>query len=460
MIWRTGRIKRIHCIGIGGSGLSGIAEVLHNIGFSVSGSDIKESETVKRLVKLGIPIKIGHSPENVQNADLIVYSSAIQPNNPEILEGRRQKIPIISRAEMLAELMRVKTGIAIAGAHGKTTTTSMISFILNYAGYDPTVIIGGRLKSFGSSARLGKGEFFVAEADESDKTFLKIYPTIAVITNIDREHLNCYRDFEELKSSFLTYANSVPFYGTIFACLDNKYIQEILPMMERKVVTYGFTPQANFVATNLRLAQNTSIFTLNINNERVGEFKLRIPGEHNVLNSLAAIAVSNELEIKMETIASALEQFPGADRRFEIKGIFKNIMIVDDYGHHPAEVYATLDSAKKGWGRRLVLIFQPHRYTRLADLMIEFARVFLYADVVIITKIYPASEKPIEGVSSERLAEITEDFGHKNVHYIEELEDIPEFVLGILQDNDIVITMGAGDIYKVADMLTERLKNE
>ncbi len=459
-MFRIGKIKKIHCIGIGGTGLSGIAEVLFNLGFSISGSDIKESETVKRLKKIGIPIYIGHSPENVYGVDLIVYSSAISPDNPEIIEGKRLKIPIIPRAEMLAELMRVKTGIAVAGAHGKTTTTSMISYILHYAGYDPTVIIGGRLKSFGSSARLGKSDFFVAEADESDKTFLKIYPTIAVITNIDREHLNCYRDFEELKSSFITYANRVPFYGSIVACLDNPHVQEILPFMERKVITYGFTPQADFFASEMKYNQNMTYFTLNIRNERVKEFRLQIPGPHNVANSLAAIAVSTELEISMDKISEALEQFPGADRRFEIKGIVNDIMIVDDYGHHPAEIYATLDSAKKGWGRRVVLIFQPHRYSRIADLMGDFARVFLYADVIVLTKIYPAGEKPIEGVTSEKLAELTRDFGHKNVYYVEEMEEIPNFVMDIIQKDDIVITMGAGDIYKVAYLLLEKLKNE
>ncbi len=459
-MFRIGKIKKIHCIGIGGTGLSGIAEVLFNLGFSVSGSDIKESDTVKRLRKLGIPISIGHAPENVHNVDLIVYSSAIFPENPEIIEGKRLKIPIIPRAEMLAELMRVKTGIAVAGAHGKTTTTSMIAFILHYAGHDPTVIVGGRLKTFGSSARLGRSDFFVAEADESDKTFLKIYPTIAVITNIDREHLNCYKDFEELKSSFITYANKVPFYGSIVACLDNPYVQEILPFMERRVITYGFAPQADFFATEMKFETNKSSFSLNMRNEKVREFKLQIPGSHNILNSLAAIAVSNELEIPMNAIAEALEQFPGADRRFEIKGIVNDIMIVDDYGHHPTEIYATLDSARKGWGRRIVLIFQPHRYTRLADLMSDFARAFLYADVIVLTKIYPAGEKPIEGVNSEKLMELTKDMGHRNVYYVEEIEEIPNFVMNIVQKNDIVITMGAGDIYKVSDLLVEKLRNE
>lgn len=457
-MFRIGKIKRIHCIGIGGTGLSGVAEVLFNLGFSVSGSDIKEGETVKRLIKLGIPVSIGHSPENVQNVDLIVYSSAISPDNPEIVEGKRLKIPIIPRAEMLAELMRVKTGIAVAGAHGKTTTTSMIAFILHYAGYDPTVIVGGRLKTFGSSARLGKSDFFVAEADESDKTFLKIYPTIAVITNIDREHLNCYQNFEELKSSFVTYANKVPFYGSIVACLDNPYVQEILPYMERRVITYGFTPQADLFATDTNFSQNITSFVLNIGDKKVREIRLQIPGAHNILNALASIAVSTELEIPVDKIAEALEQFPGADRRFEIKGIVNDIMIVDDYGHHPTEIFATLDSAKRGWGRRVVLIFQPHRYTRVAELMGDFARVFLYADVIVLTKIYPAGEKPIEGVNSEKLAELTRDFGHKNVYFIEKLEDIPDFLLNIIQKNDIVITMGAGDIYKVSDLLMEKLR--
>lgn len=459
-MFRTGKIKKIHCIGIGGTGLSGIAEVLFNLGFTVSGSDIKESETVKRLRKLGIPISIGHSPENVHNVDLVIYSSAISPENPEILEGKRLKIPIIPRSEMLAELMRVKTGIAIAGAHGKTTTTSMIAFILHYAGHDPTVIVGGRLKTFGSSARLGKSDFFVAEADESDKTFLKIYPTIAVITNIDREHLNCYQSFEDLKSSFVIYANKVPFYGSIIACLDNPHVQEILPYMERRVITYGLTPQADFYATEMKFNKNITSFQLNIRNEVVRDFKLQIPGYHNILNSLAAIAVSNELEVPLNTIAEALEQFPGADRRFEIKGVVNEIMIVDDYGHHPSEIYATLESAKRGWGKRVVLIFQPHRYSRVAALMGDFARVFLYADVIILTKIYPAGEEPIEGVTSEKLAELTKDFGHKNVYFVEELEEIPNLVLDIVKKNDILITMGAGDIYKVAYLLMEKLKNE
>lgn len=459
-MFRIGKIKKIHCIGIGGTGLSGIAEVLYNLGFTVSGSDIKESEPVKRLRKLGIQISIGHSPENVQNVDLIVYSSAISPENPEILEGRRLKIPIIPRAEMLAELMRVKTGIAVAGAHGKTTTTSMIAFVLHYAGHDPTVIVGGRLKTFGSSARLGKSDFFVAEADESDRTFLKIYPTIAVITNIDREHLNCYQSFEELKSSFVIYANRVPFYGSIIACLDNPYVQEILPSMERRVITYGLTPQADFNATEMKFDKNITSFQLNVKNEKVREFKLQIPGFHNIVNSLAVIAVSNELDIPLNTIAEALEQFPGADRRFEIKGVVNDIMIVDDYGHHPSEIYATIESAKRGWGKRVVLIFQPHRYSRVADLMGDFARAFLYADVIILTKIYPAGEKPIEGVTSEKLADLTKDFGHKNVYFVEELEEIPNFVLDIIKKNDILITMGAGDIYKVADLILEKLKNE
>ncbi len=451
MILPKSKYRRVHFVGIGGSGMSGIAEVLHNMGFEVSGSDIARKDTTERLERLGVKVFYGHSPENVRGAQLVVLSSAITEDNPEVQEARRLGIPVIPRAEMLAELMRVKFSIAVSGAHGKTTTTSMIAQVLAEAGLDPTVVIGGRLKGFGTGARLGQSEYLVAEADESDKSFLKLLPTIAVITNIDREHMEAYGSLLALKRAFADFASRVPFYGAAVVNLDDPNVQEILPEIRRRVITYGLSRQADFSARAVVLEGLGSRFEVYSGERKLTEVSLRVPGAHNVLNALAAFAVSQELGVSPEVAARALGEFSGVERRFEIKGERDGVVVVDDYGHHPTEIAATLEAARAWWQGRIVVVFQPHRYTRTRDLWRDFGPVFHQADELIILPIYPAGEKPIPGVSAELILEAVRASGHRAARLVSGKEEALEELKRVLKPGDMLLTLGAGDVWKVGE---------
>lgn len=448
------RVKRIHFVGIGGIGMSGIAEVLINQGYSVSGSDLRRTEVTERLEKLGAKISYGHNPENVLGADVVVISSAIGADNPEVIRAKDLFIPVIPRAEMLAELMRMKFGIAIAGAHGKTTTTSFISTILASAGYDPTCVVGGKLKSIDSNARLGTGRFLVAEADESDGSFLLLSPIIAVCTNIDLEHLDYYRDIEEIKEAFTNFLNKVPFFGLDVICIDNPYVQSIIPSLKRRYITYGLSKQADVRAEGIRRWGLNSYFQVIYKGKPLGEITLSMPGLHNVVNSLAAVATCMELEIPFEVIREGLRTFQGIQRRLELK-VNTSIKLIDDYAHHPTEIRATLKTLREIWDGRIIVAFQPHRYTRTKALMSEFVTSFNDADILIITEIYSASEKKIEGISGELLAELIKSSGHRHVEYAHSLEDVGERILSYAKEGDMVVTLGAGDISKVAEKLKE-----
>jgi UDP-N-acetylmuramate--alanine ligase len=452
-----GKIEKIHFVGIGGIGMSGIAEVLLNLGYKVSGSDLRKTEITERLEQLGGEIFIGHERENVANADVVVISSAVHDDNPEVVEAVERLIPVIPRAEMLAELMRMKYGIAIAGTHGKTTTTSMVATILAKAGIDPTIVIGGRLNAIGTNARLGQGKFLVAEADESDGSFLKLSPTIAVVTNIDADHLDFYRDIDEIKATFVQFINKVPFYGLAVLCLDNDNIADIIPEVKKRFTTYGLTTQADFRATDIRHAGFMTSFVAHYKGARLGEITFPMPGAHNVLNALATIAVAMELNIPFAQIQAGFKAFGGVGRRFQVKGEVRDIMVVDDYGHHPTEIRATLAAAKGGWDRRLVVVFQPHRYSRTKELFEDFVKAFYDADLLILTDIYPAGEKPIEGVTAELLAGRIKRHGQKDVTYIADRNAICDQLLGIVKAGDIVLTLGAGNIWQVGEALVERL---
>ncbi len=445
------KTRRLHFVGIGGSGMSGIAEVLINLGYEVTGSDLEEGPTVERLRSLGGKVSRGHRPQNLGDCDVVVTSSAVRADNPEVLEARRRQIPVIPRAEMLAELMRIKYGIAIAGSHGKTTTTSMVAQVLSGAGLDPTIVIGGRLGILGSNAKLGRGDLLVAEADESDGSFLRLTPTIAVVTNIDAEHLDHYGTLGRLQEAFTDFLNKVPFYGVGIVCLDEARIQEILPRLSRTVVTYGFSAQADLSATAIELKAFHAAFDVLLQGKKLGRVVLQVPGRHNVLNALAAIAVGLDLEVPFGTIAAQLLQFRGADRRFQLKGEASGIMVVDDYGHHPVEILATLSAAKKGWNRRTVVVFQPHRYSRVQALLGEFARSFYEADVLAVSDIYPAGEAPIPGVSADEVARAIKEHGHKDVTLVKELKEAPRWILSRAREGDMVITMGAGNVYKAGE---------
>jgi len=455
------KVQQIHFVGIGGVGMSGIAEVLANLGYRVSGSDLRVSENTVHLESLGIRVYIGHDASQVEGADVVVRSSAVAPNNAELLAAQERLIPIIPRAEMLAELMRMKYGIAVAGTHGKTTTTSMISGILAKAGLDPTIVIGGRLNSLGFNARLGKGDFLVAEADESDGSFLKLSPTIAVVTTIDEEHLDFYRDLDHIKSTFIQFVNKVPFYGAAVLCLDQVNIQEILPAIEKRFVTYGLHSQADLTARGIRLINLNASFEVLSHNQFLGKVSLQGPGLHNVLNALAAVAVGLELEIDFPIIREALQEFSGVARRFQVKGIFaQDVMLVDDYGHHPAEILATLKAAKDSFDRRLVVIFQPHRYTRTHFLLPEFYRAFHQADVLIVTEIYPAGEEAIPGISGSLIVQGVRERGHKEAYFVREKGKICDLAMGLIEEGDLVLTLGAGDIWRVGEELAGRLETE
>ncbi len=463
-----GRVRHAHFVGIGGIGMSGLAEILRTMDFDVSGSDLKPNDNTRRLETMGVRIDVGHRAENVQGADVVVYSSAVSMQNPEIARARALEIPIISRGEMLAELMRVKYCVTIAGSHGKTTTTSMVATVLRQAGLDPTVVVGGKVNALGSNARLGAGDLFVAEADESDGSFLRLSPTIAVVTNIDPEHLDHYGTHEKVKDAFVQHANQVPFYGLCVLCVDHPHVQEILPRIQRRHVTYGMSRQADYRAKNLRFEGLETHFTAYRRDQLLGEFVVRMPGQHNVQNALAVIAAADELEVPLDVTKSAIAAFHGVQRRFTVlgqpaitrEGKSGDVMIVDDYGHHPAEVEATLDAAQRGFDRRVVVAFQPHRYTRTQSLFGEFTRAFNKADVLLVTEVYAAGEAPIPGATGESLAEAIHAHGHHSVKYVKDKKAIKDELLAIVRPGDLVIALGAGDINASARDLLATLSAE
>ncbi len=444
-----GRVRSIHFVGIGGIGMSGIAEVLLASGFAVTGSDAKASEVTKRLEELGAKVFVGHAATNVGDADVVVFSSAVGRENPELAIARANNVPVIPRAEMLAELMRLKDGVAIAGSHGKTTTTSLVATVLREAGRDPTVVIGGKLNSLGTNAARGLGDLLIAEADESDGSFLHLSPVVAVITNIDAEHLDHYGTHARVKDAFVDFANRVPFYGLVVACLDHPHVQAILPRIEKRVVTYGLAAQADYRARNPVVEGLTTRFTLVRRGKTAGEFVVRMPGIHNVLNALAVIAVADELEVPDDVTRRALAGFTGVQRRFTIRGEVNGITVVDDYGHHPAEVQATLEAAQRAYGRRLVVAFQPHRYSRTVHCFDELVRAFNRADVLLLADVYAAGEAPIEGATSDALAAAIRAHGHRDVTWAGPRAGIAQALKERVQAGDVVITLGAGDITRV-----------
>jgi UDP-N-acetylmuramate--alanine ligase len=444
--------QRLHFVGIGGIGMSGIAEILLNLGYAVSGSDLALSNVTRRLQQQGATVYQGHAAAHVQEADVVVISSAVKPDNVEVLTARAQHIPVIPRAEMLAELMRMKYGVAIAGTHGKTTTTSLVATILAYGGLDPTVLIGGRLNSLGSNAKLGQGEYLVAEADESDGSFLLLSPTISVVTTVDAEHLDFYGDLAAVQKAFAQFINKVPFYGCSIICLDQPHIRSLVPQIRRRCITYGLTTQADYMAHNLHLAGLRSHFEVFWTGERLGQFSLNLPGTHNVANALAAIAVGVELDIPLPAIAQALEEFSGVHRRFDRRGVRDGITVVDDYGHHPEEIRQTLRAAKAVWPEaRLVVVFQPHRYTRTHLLLQEFCTAFHDADALVLLDIYAAGETPLPGVSTGLLYESLVSQGQREVYYLRERAEVVSFLRRSLRANDILLTLGAGDVWQVSE---------
>ena len=447
----------IHFVGIGGIGMSGIAELLLNLGYRVSGSDIKPSDITDRLKTLGGTIFKGHAAENIKGADVVVVSSAIDPDNPEVRAAGHASIPVIPRAEMLAELMRLKYSIAIAGAHGKTSTTSIVASVLAEGGLDPTVVIGGRLKSIGSNAVLGEGDFIVAEADESDGSFLKYSPTIAVVTNIDKEHLDFYADLDAIKTVFLNFLDRIPFYGLAVLCLDNEPIQELIPRIKKRYTTYGMTSQADFQIRDVEFGQQKSRFDIYHHGNKMGAINLNLPGIHNVYNATASIAVGVELNIAFGQIKRALETAEGVQRRLEIKGECRGVTVIDDYGHHPTEIKVTLETIEENWqNRRRVVVFQPHRYSRTRALFDEFSRAFYQSDVLLVLPIYAASEKKIEGVTSQNLCEEIKAHGHKEVIYADSFDAAFSHLKQILQPGDVLLTLGAGDVYKIGEMFLNK----
>lgn len=459
MLFRSAR--HIHFVGIGGIGMSGIAEVLLSIGenFRVTGSDLKRSAQTERLESMGATVYEGHSAEQAAGADVVVTSSAVRPNNPEVLYARQHLIPVIQRAEMLAELMRLyRHGIAVAGTHGKTTTTSMIAHMMTSGSFDPAVVVGGKVATLGSNARLGRGQYIVVEADESDGSLLVLTPTIAVLTNIDRDHLDHFSGgIEEIKQCFTSFVNRVPFYGTIVLCLDDPFVQDIIPALSRRSISYGLAAQADVSAFNIeRFSNFRSTFSVRAFGEERGEIELPVPGLHNIYNALACVSVGLDLGMDFREIAKGLSEFRGADRRFQVKGEKSGVLIIDDYGHHPTEIRATLDAARTS-GRRIVVLFQPHRYSRTRDLMSEFARCFYGADILLLTDIYAASEEPIEGVTSEALAKEIERFGHRDVRYIGPLANSVSSLTEIVQPGDLVLTLGAGNVSQMSDEFLKAL---
>ncbi|HXL21543.1 MAG TPA: UDP-N-acetylmuramate--L-alanine ligase [Candidatus Dormibacteraeota bacterium] len=453
--------QRIHLVGIGGIGMSGIAEVLLTLGYSVSGSDTKPSNITERLQNLGATIFEGHKAANVEGAHVVVTSSAIHSGNPEVVEAHKRKIPVIPRAEMLAELMRLKYGIAIAGAHGKTTTTSMVASVLGAAHLDPTFVVGGKVNQAGTTAKLGKGEYFVVEADESDRTFLLLAPVVAVVTTIDREHLDQYHSLEDIQDAFTQFVNRVPFYGAAILCLDEPNVQAIIPAVKRPIITYGTSTQADLIITDIQYQGLGSEFRLTYKGEDLGLFHLpHPPGIHNIRNAAAAAAVALYLNVPSDLIREGLAKFAGVGRRFDIKGVANDITVIDDYGHHPAEIRATLEAAKLCKFNRLLVLFQPHRYSRTQHLWNEFTLAFNLADVLVLTDIYAASEQPIPGISSEALASAIREAGHKNVHYFHSMQDSIEFLLREARPGDAVLTIGAGNVSRASNEFMILLETE
>ena len=452
--------RRVHFVGIGGIGMSGIAEVLLTLGYAVSGSDLADSETLRRLERLGAKVTAGpHDAATVDpDVDVLVISSAVAFANPEVLRARELKIPVIQRAEMLAELMRMKSGIAVAGTHGKTTTTSLVGAVLREAGRDPTVVVGGKVRTLGTNARLGQGEYLVAEADESDGSFLMLSPIYAIVTNIDPEHLDYFGDMEKVKAAYLQFVSRVPFYGLAVLCIDNVNVRAMLPKMNKRYVTYGTAPDADWQARELRIEGMETSFEVWRGDRRLGPVRLHMPGRHYALNALAAIAVADDLGVPWRIAAHALEEFGGVHRRFEVRGEERDIVVVDDYGHHPEEVRATLRAAREGFPRRLVVAFQPHRFTRTRDLFDEFLTSFDDADVLVLTEIYPAGEDRIEGVSGEQLYQALKRRGHLDVRLVTARDQLAESLLEIVRPGDLVLTLGAGDIHKCADELLGLLR--
>ncbi len=459
-----GRTRRIHFVGIGGIGMSGIAELLANLGYEVSGSDLKRSDVTGRLATLGVTVYEGHRPEHLGDAEVVVFSSAVRATNPEIVEAVRRGIPTIPRAEMLAELMRLRFSIAVAGSHGKTTTTSMIAVVLEQAGLDPTAVVGGRLSAFGSNARLGRGEYLVAEADESDRSFLMLWPTIAVMTNIDHEHMESYGSFADLQQAFTDFANKVPFYGAVVACADDAALASVLPRVKRRVVTYGLSDSVapvHIEGTDVELGSFGGRCVVHrkqdAKRDRIGELKLSIPGRHNLQNALAAVAVADRLGVEFSDVAAALANFHGAERRFERHGETGGVLVVDDYGHHPTEIAAVLEAARATLGRRLIVAFQPHRYTRTQQLMGAFGPALREADEIVLTDIYAAGEDAIHGVTLEALADAVRSGSGRPVHVAKGLEDVIPAILNVARPGDAVITLGAGSIGSLAKPLIEAL---
>ncbi|MGI8988621.1 MAG: UDP-N-acetylmuramate--L-alanine ligase [Bryobacteraceae bacterium] len=453
------RKQHLHFAGIGGIGMSGIAEVLLNLGYTISGSDLKLTPTTDRLAALGARVFEGHDASNLGGAKALVVSSAVDERNPEVQEARRLAIPVIPRGELLAELMRLKYGIAIAGSHGKTTTTSMVATILNHAGLDPTVVVGGKVGTMGgSNARVGRSDFLVVESDESDRSFLKLAPILAVVTNIDREHLDCYSSLDDIRNSFLEFVNKVPFYGAVIVCLDDDNVKSILPEVRRRTITYGKSAQSDLAVSDVKCSPFSSTFRLHFRDTDLGAFHLAVPGEHNVLNATAAVAVALELGVQPDSIRAGLETFSGVDRRFQLRGEERGVTVIDDYGHHPTEIRATLSAARSCDPRRIHVLFQPHRYTRTMHLMDEFASAFHQADRVHVLDIYAASEEPIPGVTAAAMVDRIRQFGHRSVAYAPSIENGVEAILADVKDKDMVVTLGAGNVWQAAGKILEGLR--
>jgi UDP-N-acetylmuramate--alanine ligase len=468
-----GRTRRVHFVGIGGIGMSGIAELLANLGYGVSGSDLRRSDVTDRLEALGVHVSEGHDARSVGNADVVVTSSAVRSDNPEVAEAHRRRIPVIPRAEMLAELMRLRSGIAVAGSHGKTTTTSMVALVLERAGLDPTAVIGGRLSAFGSNARLGRGSWMVAEADESDRSFLRLSPTLAIITNVDREHLDAYRGFDDLCEAFVDFANKVPFYGAVVACVDDPQVRALVPRLTRRVVTYGLdATDADLVGRRVRREGGDWVCSLEPGPGLadavglaspppavLGDLRLRVPGRHNLLNALAAVAVGLELGLGIDVVTRALGEFQGAERRFQVRGEAGGVLVIDDYGHHPTEIAAVLEAARSSLARRLVVAFQPHRYSRTAALLDDFGPALAAADEVVLTDIYPAGEAPVAGATLDALATATGRVLGQRLHVAATLDAALASVLGIARPGDAVITLGAGSISSLGPRILAALES-
>jgi UDP-N-acetylmuramate--alanine ligase len=454
----TRKVKNIHMIGIGGAGMSGIAEILMNSGFTITGSDMRSTSVTDRLADLGAGIFIGHSPENVRSCDVVVYSSAVKQDNPEIVMAKERKIPVIGRPEMLAELMRMKYGICIAGTHGKTTATSMTGQVLSRGNIDPTVIVGGRVAMYGGGAKIGQSHYLVLEADEYDRTFLRLSPVIAVVTTIDLEHLDCYKDMNDIESAFVQFVNKVPFFGSVILCIDDSGVQSIIPRVERRIITYGTSRQADIRAENIVQEGAVTGFDVITGGKTLGRITLSLPGEHNVRNALAAVAVAGEMGLPFEITACALSEFKTVERRFEIKGEESGIMVVDDYAHHPTEIKACLAGARKGYNRRIVAVFQPHLYSRTRDFHQDFGRAFMNSDVLVVTDVYAARELPIPGISGKLVADDAVAAGHHCVTYVERREGLAHTISGMVKPGDLVITFGAGDINRVGTELLSILR--